>query len=250
MASIVDERGYNQMFRPSRAQTVRLERRASAMVKEMTLPADLCCRAAIKIIELGCGSGELAHELAVQTGAHVVGADLSARFVAQAQSTHRHPGLSFVVADFTKEIPSTGADRYDYIVGNGILHHLFFDMETLLPALHRWLVPGGRLIFWEPNIMNPYIYSIFTVPALRKWAKLEPAEMAFGGSWIRQHLKTAGFDNVRVEPRDFLLPNIPSALIAPTIAVGAVLESIPGIRHLSQSLFITARAQAPMVPSI
>ena len=46
--------------------------------------------------------------------------------------------------------------------------------------------------------------------------------------------------NICVEFRDFLLPGIPSLLIQPSVSIGAVLEKIPAIKCLAQSLFITA----------
>jgi SAM-dependent methyltransferase len=241
MASIVDERGYNQMFRRTPAQLLRLKRRAEAMVTEMALPALSSARSNIRIIELGCGSGELAHELAVQTGSRVTGTDLSARFIGEARASFQHFGLDFIVADLTKEMPSVDARAYDYIVGNGILHHLFHHLDSILPQLRRWLLPGGRIIFWEPNLRNPYIYSIFTFPRLRKWAKLEPDEMAFSSRWISDGLVAAGFTDIKVEPRDFLLPNTPTLLVPAVIKIGGVVENIPLLKQVSQSLFISAR---------
>ncbi len=132
-----------------------------------------------RILELGCGMGELAHDLATITDAHVVGVDLSEKFIHAARATHRRPNLEFIVADLTRENPAAGQARYDAITGNGILHHLYHHLDAVLPALHRWLRPGGRLIFWEPNLWNPYVWTIFTIPPMRRAAKLEPDEMAF-----------------------------------------------------------------------
>ena len=49
-----------------------------------------------------------------------------------------------------------------------------------------------------------------------------------------------GYRDIRVEYRDFLLPGIPDVLITPSIVVGAILERIPLVRMLSQSIFISA----------
>lgn len=240
MANIVDERGYNQIFKSSPAQALRLKRRAAALVQEMNLPADSKDREQIHILEIGSGTGEMAHQLAELTGARVTGVDLSQRFVEEARTKHRHPRLQFIVADLSAETPKTDADRYQYIVGNGILHHLYHHLDSFLPVLKRWLAPGGRLIFWEPNLWNPYVYLIFSVPSLRRLAKLEPEEMAFTADFMTKKLRTAGFDPVKVIPRDFLLPNTPTALIKPVTLAGDRLEKIPGVNRLSQSVFITA----------
>lgn len=247
MPNIVDERGYNQIFKSSPAQAIRLQRRASALVNEMRLPADLQERSRIHILEIGSGMGEMADQLAELTDARVTGVDLSPQFVGQAKARYRRSNLTFAVVDLSKEFPASDADRYDYIVGNGILHHLYHHLDSFFPVLTRWLAPGGRLIFWEPNLWNPYIFLIFSVPKLRHAAKLEPDEMAFTSAFVRKKLIAAGFDPVQVTTRDFLLPNVPPSLVKPVIFAGKWLERIPGLRRMAQSLFIVA-TRPPLPP--
>lgn len=244
MASIVDERGYNQGFVLSPAQALRLRRRAQAIITALPLPPTVDERRAVRILELGCGTGELAHELAVVTEARITGVDLSDRFITAARKNHQRPNLDFIVADLTRAIPAAGQDRYDAITGNGILHHLYHHLDSVLPALHRWLRPGGRLVFWEPNLWNPYIWTIFSLPLFRRLAKLEPDEMAFTPGFIRGKLALAGFTDIRIATRDFLLPNTPAALIRPVVAVGDRLDRIPVVNRLAQSLFFSAERPA------
>jgi len=100
----------------------------------------------------------------------------------------------------------------------------------------------------EPNLYNPYIYFIFSFPKLRALTHLEPDEMAFSKSFITTVLTRAGFKSVRVEYKDFLLPGIPDFLITPSIVVGALLEKIPLINKVAQSIFIKARKPSRDVP--
>lgn len=240
MANIVDERGYNQIFKSSPTQAIRLQRRADAIVREMRLPEAPEERKRIHLLEIGCGMGEMAHQLAEMTEARVTGADLSPQFIEQAKARYRRSNLEFVIVDLSKEFPTSDADRYDYIVGNGILHHLYHHLDTFFPVLTRWLKPGGRLIFWEPNLWNPYVFLIFSVSPLRRMAKLEPDEMAFTAAFVEKKLTTAGFTPVEATTRDFLLPNVPGALVKPVITIGNWLERIPGVRRMAQSVFIVA----------
>lgn len=244
MASIVDERGYNQGFVLSPAQTLRLRRRAQAIITALPVPCTADEHRAVRILELGCGTGELAHELAVVTEAKITGVDLSERFIATARKNHQRPNLDFIVADLTREIPAAGQDRYHAITGNGILHHLYHHLDSVLPALHRWLQPGGRLVFWEPNLWNPYVWTIFTFAPIRRLAKLEPDEMAFTPGFIRRKLEHAGFTDIKIATRDFLLPNTPDMLIRPVVAVGDQLDRIPFVNRMAQSLFLVAERPA------
>ena len=247
MANIVDERGYNQIFASSPAQALRLRRRAQAIIAVLPLSVATEERHTARILELGCGTGELAHELAVLTEAQVTGVDLSERFIAQARQDYRRPNLDFIVADLTREVPAAGRDRYHAITGNGILHHLYHHLDAVLPALHRWLRPGGRLVFWEPNLWNPYVWTIFSLAPFRRLAKLEPSEMAFTPRFIRSKLERAGFTGIEIATRDFLLPNAPEALIRPVVALGDRLDRIPVVNRLAQSLFFSA--EKPLDPA-
>ena len=155
MSSLVDERGFNQGFELSSAQKARLQRRARAIASEMCLPTERGDRLGVHILELGCGTGELAFELAKISGTHVTGVDRSQKFIDYASANYRHPNLRFLVADVSDSSSGAAQEKYDYIVGNGILHHLYYRLDSFLPTLARWLVPGGRLIFWESNLKNP-----------------------------------------------------------------------------------------------
>ena len=148
MSSIVDERGFNQGYQLSIAQKVRLQRRARAIVSEMRLPAARNRKLEVHILELGCGTGELAFEVAKIAGARVTGVDRSQKFIDYASANYRLPDLRFIFANFSDSSRGAADEKYDYIVGNGILHHLYYRLDKFLPTLASWLRPGGRLIFW------------------------------------------------------------------------------------------------------
>jgi 2-polyprenyl-3-methyl-5-hydroxy-6-metoxy-1,4-benzoquinol methylase len=242
MSSIVDELGFNQGFELNTAQKVRLQRRARAIVSEMRLPAERGRKLDVHILELGCGTGELAFELAKIAGARVTGVDRSQKFIDYASANYHQPNLRFLVANFSDSSRGAAQEKYDYIVGNGILHHLYYRLDKFLPTLASWLRPGGRLIFWEPNLKNPYVFLIFKVAALRHMTRLEPEEMAFTPRFIQRKLTTAGFCQVRAITRDFLLPNTPARLISSVVKIGDFLEKVPVVRGCAQSIFLTATA--------
>lgn len=235
MASINDDRGYNQGFRPSKALNIRTQRRCDYIISQMddaNNPSE--------ILEIGCGTGELSFMLATKTQKKVLGTDLCVPFIAEAKNRYKLPNLSYIVVDFN--FPEQLAERkFDYIVGNGILHHLYADIDKAFGNLKKLLKPNGKIIFLEPNLYNPYCFLIFhTTSFFRRWARLEPGEMALTKGEMQKVLQLAGYQSIKIEYKDFLLPNTPDFLINPIIALGKVLERVPGINFLSQSIFISA----------
>jgi 2-polyprenyl-3-methyl-5-hydroxy-6-metoxy-1,4-benzoquinol methylase len=235
MGTIRDERGFSQIFEWNQAQTVRMARRGSAIAEATdSNPGDT-------VLEIGCGTGEMAHALVQQTPASVVAVDLSRQFIDQATARFHHERLRYACADLNdpKQVKSLGGP-FSAVVGNGILHHLFYNLGPALKSFSTLLKPGGRFVFWEPNIFNPYVFAIFRFEALRRRAKLEHDEMAFGPEFISRHLRHAGFTDIDVSFRDFLLPNVPAPLVNSVAALSDVVEKIPGVNRLAQSLFIAA----------
>lgn len=234
MASIKDDRGYRQGFVLTKSTTVRMERRTDLLLSEMNLTQDT------RILEIGCGTGEVSYWMASRSPARVVGTDLSSPFIEGAKKNYQLPNLQYEVMDVNN--PNSFPDgQFDYIVGNGILHHLVKNLDEVLASIQRLLKENGKIIFMEPNLYNPYIYLIFSYPRLRALTHLEPGEMAFSKRFITSALARAGFKDIKVDYKDFLLPGIPNFLVKPSILIGAVLEHLPLFKHVSQSLFIRAR---------
>lgn len=229
--SVVDDRGYNQGFRESAALIKRMERRADWMIAEMDASSTK------KIMEIGCGTGYLSYYIAEKTGMQVLGTDLCIPFIEGAKGRYILPNLSYETLDFNEAAAID--NKFDYIIGNGILHHLYDNMDAVLKTFKNLLNPGGKIIFMEPNIYNPYVAAIFKNKVLRAWAKLEPDEMAFSGKWIRKKMEIAKFVNIKITYKDFLLPGIPKWLITPSILIGTLLEKTP-LKLISQSILIRA----------
>jgi len=228
-----DDRGYNQGWADSVSTNIRAERRCDAMIASMKLEPEG------SILEIGCGTGDIAYMLAQKSNMHVLGTDLCVPFIEEARKNFIHPKLTYDFLDFNK-IGDFKEKRFNYIVGNGILHHLYHHLDNALVNLKTLLKPEGKIIFWEPNIYNPYVHLIFSYPYFREKAHLEPDEMAFSKPFITKKLKQAGYTNIDVSFRDFLLPGIPEVLVKPSIVVGDVIEKIPLLRCVSQSIYIEA----------
>lgn len=232
MKSVKDDRGYNQGWVDSKSTRIRASRRCDYMISNMEPFAGK------SVLEIGCGRGENSVMLAERTGMSVLGTDLCVPFIERARQNNILSNLKFEVLDFNSPDSFLGK-QFDYIVGNGILHHLYYNLDTALKNMKNLLKAGGKLIFMEPNLKNPYIYFIFSYNVFRKVANLEPAEMAFTKKFAKRKLEMAGFKNIQVEYKDFLLPGVPDWTINPSVYLGAFLEKTP-LRIISQSLGISA----------
>ncbi len=91
-----------------------------------------------RILDLGCGDGQLTLRLA-ETGAHLTGADASAQMVAAARGRG-------VQADHANAESLPYADRsFDAVFSNAVLHWVR-DHDAMLAQVHRVLKPGGRFV--------------------------------------------------------------------------------------------------------
>jgi ubiquinone/menaquinone biosynthesis C-methylase UbiE len=233
MDNTKDDRGYNQIWAMNESTRVRSERRCHYIISRMALPSGG------KVLEIGCGLGTNAFMIAQKTGADVLGTDVCVPFICKARERFKLPNLRYEVHDFNRADQFEG-ETFDCIVGNGILHHLYPQLDDALVNMKRLLNTGGGIVFIEPNIYNPYIYLIFNYAWLRRRTQLDPDEMAFSRRFVTTKLNRAGYRNIGVEFKDFLLPGIPSFLIRPSILIGSILERIPVVNYLAQSIFICA----------
>jgi len=113
------------------------------------------------ILDLGCGAGESSIYFALK-GAKVTPADISPdmiRVVNQLAAKYNVEVDAKVMIAEDMDLPNS---NYDFVFGNGILHHL--DRKRAYHEIFRVLKPGGRAIFIEPLSYNPII-SIYRLLA-------------------------------------------------------------------------------------
>jgi SAM-dependent methyltransferase len=92
-----------------------------------------------RVLEVGCGMGNLAERIAAALDAEVVATDLSPRMVELTQAR----GIDASVAD-VQDLPfADGA--FDCAVAGWMLYHVP-EVDRALSELHRVLAEGGRLV--------------------------------------------------------------------------------------------------------
>ena len=131
-----------------------------------------------------------------------------------------------------EEIYQSERSRWDGIVGVSVLHHLDEGFEQ---RLHNHLLPGGFILFSEPNYLNPQI--LIERKLRRLFSYVEKTETAFVRWKLRKRLIDAGFKDVKIAPFDFHHP-----LLKDTWTWINFMEKIPIIREFAGSLVISARS--------
>lgn len=131
-------------------------------------------RPGLRVIDLGCGTGELTAQLAdALPESSVTGVDNSAEMLAKAAPLTRR-GLRFEQAD----LAGVGG-AWDIVFSHAAIHWVD-DHASLIPRLWGLVAPGGQLVVQQPaNHFHP------SHTIAREIAGEEPFRTALGG-WSRQ----------------------------------------------------------------
>jgi len=144
-----------------------------------------------KILDFGCGFGQLIGALSKQGFTNLKGVDISSDAVNEAQKRGLPVFLITSIQDFAK-----GDEKFDVIFMSHVLEH--FPKEEVIPTLklikENLLLPNGRLFIQVPNAQSPtglyWMYEDFT------------HHLLFTAGSLIYVLKASGFTDITfVDPR-------------------------------------------------
>ena len=190
------------------------------------------------VLEAGCGTGIFTEKLS-KTGAAITALDISPDLLNLAKNRIKTENVFFVLGDL--ENLEFADNSFDAVVGVSILHHI--NLDTALKEIKRVLKNGGKIVFSEPNMLNPQIMLQKNIPILRKLAGDTEYERAFFRWPLAKILKTTGFKNITIKPFDWLHPFTPTTLIPIVEKMGNLLEKIPVVKEFAGSLLIYAECK-------
>ena len=213
----------------SPAGQIRANRRAAYFIQLGNIAAGR------KVLELGIGTGEFTKKV-TSTGADITGIDISPDLLKIAGECIKNKNVRVKIQNIEKMDFRDGS--FDVVFGSSILHHL--NLRAALVEIYRVLNKGGRVVFTEPNMLNPQIWAERNISAIGRLTHNSPDETAFVKWKVKRELLSLGFRNVRIRPFDFLHPFTPRKLIQSIINIGNVLEKMPIIKEFAGSLLIHA----------
>ena len=116
------------------------------------------------LLDVGCGDSRNVALLA-KMGAEVTGLDVSSGAVALARRRAEINGVSERVHLVCSPIETAeiAPCSFDVIWGDGILHHVLDELETVLQRLAVWAKPGALLLFAEPLNLFPPLRQLRTM---------------------------------------------------------------------------------------
>lgn len=222
---LANEQGQAWWGANTQAAKIRLYRRID-LIKEY-----LDLKSASKILECGCAAGPFTEVLAerLDNKVSIYAIDLSKEQIRIASEKIRNENVYFSV-DSINDLKFKD-NSFDFVIGNAILHHL--DIGKALNEIKRVLKVGGKLLFFEPNMLNPQIWLSLNVKPLRKYYQASPDETAFYRWQIKKELTLSGYKNIVVKAFDFMHPLIPEkfinfAKVIENIVEKTVLSEIAG----------------------
>lgn len=132
----------------------------------VSLAGNVCGK---RVLDAGCGLGQHSLEL-IKRGAIVTGVDISEKMVGFSRKACGGRG-EFFVADFAKArfLP----ESFDLIVASFSIHYLK-DIEPVFKRFHRFLRPGGRMVFsiYHPNRFQEKIKNFDYSRSKKYWFRL------------------------------------------------------------------------------
>jgi SAM-dependent methyltransferase len=210
-------------------------RRAAEHAELLALLPDVNGR---RVLDLGCGTGQLAQHLAAEGAAHIIGVDISERMLELARTQWAHPRVSYVRAAIEQAAFAPGG--FDLVVSVLALHYVA-DYRSAISRIADWIVPGGVLVYsTEHPIFTarlPHDGWVRDEAGTTRWALNDyTAEGARDETWF--------VPGVRKVHRT--LPTLINGVIDAGLTIERVVEPVPSAEWLEGRPLLTDERRRPM----
>ena len=206
------------------------------MLQYQSLARDLAARRPGRLLDWGCGWGQVT-ALLLNQGVDAVAFDYRADLDAPTTGAlERYPEI---VAHFSPDpvrLPFEDGS-FDTVLSCGVLEHVQ-DPGASLDEIHRVLRPGG--IFYVTNLPNRYSYTerMARLLGLYYHGRL-PNDRVYTKRTARELLERHGFE-IRELRLVHMLPLTLGGPARPIWTVSRALERVPGLNRLATSIELVA----------
>jgi arsenite methyltransferase len=148
------------------------------------------------VLEVGCGTGTLALELAPLVS-HIHAVDVSPQMCKIARRKAADAGVDNVTfhADAFDEMETFEPGQFDVVCAYSILH-LLPDHRATLAKIFRLLKPGGNLVSSTVCLGDSWMPYALLIGVMRLFGKAPPVQMIKHAA-LDEAIREAGFGNVR-----------------------------------------------------
>lgn len=201
-------------------------------------------RAGMNVLEIGCGGGDLAFDIASVVGpnGHVLGTDIDQTkldLAAQEAAEHQLTNVKFQLADIAASAPDA---RFDFIHARFVLTHLTNPAQAFA-HIRAALRPGGTVVVEDIDFRGYFCYpdsaALWRYVHLYTEATKRRGVDANIGPRLPSLLAAAGFENIQVnivQPAGFegevklitplTMENIADAVLAEGLATADEIDRI------------------------
>lgn len=170
-----------------------------------------------RVLDFGCGPGGFM-AVAAPLCKEIVGVDISQGFVDAGQDTiDRYQIKNAKVQHVEPEVLPYADASFDAVIIVDVIHHLE-DIDTILKEVWRVIKPGGKIIVFEPNKLNPLLYLVHLADR-NEWGLLAlgtPAKYRKLLSPIME-IKELSFNGIVIGPQSKIFRAIADLLNVPAL---------------------------------
>jgi len=131
-----------------------------------------------RVLDIGCGRGRIAHLVASETGADVIGINIDKDQLASAREFAHVKGmsgqLSFQEANYNEPLPYPDG-HFDAVYYVQVIGGYGTDLKKLFKEIHRVLKPGGHAHFEDYVVLPAY-----NATDLQQWKLVQASKAVLG----------------------------------------------------------------------